>query len=144
MRHASPAQAVLAAALAGAFGIAPADAASAADESAAPGLEPATAAAVTALMPALPSAGEGRRTFLKLNCYGCHGAFAGGSIGPGLAGVPRSIVEFNVLNGNAGGMPSFADYVDETDITNLANYFATIGTSGEPTFFDWWKKVPKK
>jgi mono/diheme cytochrome c family protein len=92
----------------------------------------------------LDSAGEGRRMFLKLNCYSCHGSFAGGAIGPNIVGASRDAVEFNVMNGNAGGMPSFKKYVDETDITNLANYLESIGTQDEPKFFDWWIKNPKK
>jgi len=145
MRHASSAQALHAVTLACAFGILFANAASAADE-ATRGGTPATAAQLTAFMPeaTLPSAGEGRRTYLKLNCYGCHGNFAGGGIGPGLAGVSRGEVAFNVLNGNEGGMPSFADYVDDTDIDNLTNYFAGIGTKNEWVFMDWWKKFPRK
>jgi mono/diheme cytochrome c family protein len=141
MRQASPA--VLAIAIAGALGsLLTAGAALAADE-AAPALSPATASALAA-MPTLNSAGEGRRVFLKLNCYGCHGAFAGGGIGPNIVGASRGEVEFNVLNGNAGGMPSFAAYVDDTDITNIANYLEGIGTSQSPTFMDWWKAFPKK
>ena len=144
MRHVPSAQALHAVAFACAFGILSTDAAYAADGPT-HGLAPATAAQVTALMPpTLPSAGEGRRQFLKLNCYGCHGPFAEGSIGPPLAGVSRSEVAFNVMNGNEGGMPSFADYVDDTDIDNLTNYFAGIGTNNEWRFMDWWKKIPKK
>jgi len=144
MRHASSAQALLAAAVACAFGIVFVNAASAADE-ATHGLSPATAGTMTAFAaPTLPSAGEGRRQFLKLNCYSCHGNFAGGGIGPGLAGVSRGEVAFNVLNGNDGGMPSFAGYVDDTDIDNLTNYFAGVGTGNEWVFMDWWKKFPKK
>jgi mono/diheme cytochrome c family protein len=145
MRHAPSAQVLHAAAFACAFGILFADVASAADE-ATSGLPAATATKVNTLMqnPTLPSAGEGRRMFLKLNCYSCHGNFAEGGIGPALAGVSRGAVEFNVMNGNAGGMPSFAAYVDETDIDNLTNYFATIGTKNEWVFMDWWRKFPRK
>ena len=108
-------------------------------------LAPRTAAHVAALMqPPLDSPGEGRRMFLKLNCYSCHGIFAGGAIGPNIVGAPFEEVQSNVLNGNGGGMPSFAKYVNDTDILNLANYLESIGTEGEPKFMDWWKKNPKK
>jgi len=144
MRHVPSAQALHAVAFACAFGMLSTQAATAADV-AAQGLSPATASRISALMPPpLPSAGEGRRQYLKLNCYGCHGSFAEGSIGPPLAGVSRSEVEFNVMNGNDAGMPSFAAYVDETDIDNLTNYFAGVGTDNEWRFMDWWKKFPKK
>jgi mono/diheme cytochrome c family protein len=147
MRQAPSAQGLhaVAFACACACGILFADVASAADE-ATRGLSPAMAAKITDLMPQgpLPSGGEGRRTFLKLNCYGCHGSFAEGSIGPPLAGVSRGEVAFNVMNGNDEGMPSFAAYVDDTDIDNLTNYFADIGTPNEWRFMDWWKKFPRK
>jgi mono/diheme cytochrome c family protein len=107
-------------------------------------LAPATTAAAQAMKSALDSAGEGRRLFLKLNCYGCHGSFAGGAIGPNIVHATHGEVQFNVLNGNDGGMPSFSKYVDDTDIDNLTNYLASIGTQDEPKFFDWWKKNPKK
>ncbi|HEX4510201.1 MAG TPA: cytochrome c [Burkholderiaceae bacterium] len=124
--------------------IASAQAIAQAPVSGAPRLAPATAAALRGMQPDLDSPGEGRRLFLKLNCYSCHGMFAGGAIGPNIVGASQGEVEFNVMNGNEGGMPSFAKYVDETDITNLTNYLASIGTSDEPKFMDWWKKNPKK
>lgn len=103
-----------------------------------------TVAAAEAMKGALDSAGEGRRLFLKLNCYGCHGAFAGGAIGPNIVGASHGEVAFNVLNGNDAGMPSFKKYVNDTDIDNITNYLASIGTNDEPKFFDWWKKNPRK
>ena len=113
-------------------------------QEAASGLAPATVAAVQGMKTDLDSAGEGRRLFLKLNCYSCHGMFAQGAIGPNIVHASQSEVQFNVLNGNAGGMPSFKKYVDDTDITNLTNYLASIGTKDEPMFMDWWRKNPKK
>ena len=119
--------------------------AGAAPSDAAPGApSPQTVAALQAMQPLLDSAGEGRRLFLKLNCYGCHGMFAGGAIGPNIVGASHLAVQTNVLNGNSGGMPSFQKYVDATDIDNLTNYLASIGTVDEPKFMDWWKKNPKK
>jgi mono/diheme cytochrome c family protein len=140
MRHALQPSATLAVALACLLGSVAAGAAPVSDMGKA---TVATAAPLHA-SPMLNPAGEGRRQFLKLNCYSCHGAFAGGGIGPSIVGATRDEVEFNVLNGNAGGMPSFAQYVNETDITNLALYLESIGTNQEPKFFDWWKKDPKK
>jgi mono/diheme cytochrome c family protein len=142
MRHAAQPQALLAAVLAGLLGSTFAGAAPGADEAPA-GLSPATAAAIARLQAATTSSEiAGRRMFLALNCYGCHGMAAAGAIGPDIVGAPRSAVEFNVMNGNEGGMPSFAAYVTETDITNLTSYLDSIGTADEPTFVEWWKKKP--
>jgi len=143
MRHAPSSPAipvvVLACALGGASGVA-----SPADEAAA-GLSPATVAAIARLQAqAQDSATAGRRLYLALNCYGCHGLGATGSIGPDIVGASHGAVEFNVLNGNAGGMPSFAAYVTENDIDNITSYLGSIGTQLEPKFVDWWRKNPRK
>jgi len=146
MRHALHVQAPFAIVLvlACALGSTASVAAPAADETGRE-LSPAAAAAVLERMQAMPtSVTEGRRLFLALNCYGCHGANAAGAIGPPIAGASRAAVEFNVLNGNAGGMPSFDRYVNEADITRLTDYLDSIGTAHEPLFVDWWKRNPKK
>jgi mono/diheme cytochrome c family protein len=92
----------------------------------------------------LSQAGEGRRLFLKLNCYSCHGMGATGGMGPNI--VHRSLAEVRsaVLGGRAGGMPSFAGHVDDKDIRRIAAYLKVIGTDREPVFNDWWIKVPPK
>jgi mono/diheme cytochrome c family protein len=141
MRHAFLPPAPLAVALACILGSTAAGAAPAAGAADAAAAAPAAAAQVP---PPLGPAGQGRRQFLALNCYSCHGTFAGGGIGPNIVGATRDEVEFNVMNGNAGGMPSFAGLVTERDITNLALYLESIGTKQEPKFMDWWKKDPKK
>lgn len=92
----------------------------------------------------LSPAGEGRRAFLRFNCYGCHGMFAAGAMGPGIVGAERHDVSEAVLRGEEGGMPSFRAYVTDTDITNLTAYLNSIGKPSEPVFMDWWKKVPPK
>jgi mono/diheme cytochrome c family protein len=144
MRHAAQPQALFAAVLAGWLWSGAAAAAPAADV-APEGLSPATAAAIARLQAATQGSPDaGRRLFLALNCYSCHGLAAGGAIGPNIVGASRDAVEFNVLNGNAGGMPSFALYVTETDITHITNYLDSIGTPDEPTFVDWWRKNPTK
>jgi mono/diheme cytochrome c family protein len=99
-----------------------------------------SAAALTSLAPA----GEGRRLYLALNCYGCHGMFAAGGMGPNIIGKERHDVSEAVLQGKDEGMPSYRDQVDQTDITNLTAYLRSIGTANEPVFMDWWKKVPPK
>jgi mono/diheme cytochrome c family protein len=102
-----------------------------------PGLAPFAA-------PTLDPAGEGRRLYLKLNCYGCHSMFATGSMGPNIVHAEHGDVQEAVMQGQGGGMPSFRNYVDATDIDNLTAYLHSIGTAGEPKFMDWWKKNPTK
>lgn len=115
---------------------------------AAPGAQAPQAAApaprAAASPQALSPAEEGRRSYLKLNCYGCHGMFAAGAMGPSIIGAERGDVSEAVLQGKGEGMPSFRDYVTSTDITNLTRYLDSIGTPAEPVFMDWWKKVPPK
>jgi mono/diheme cytochrome c family protein len=103
----------------------------------------ATAAAVSALQ-ALSAAGEGRRLFLKLNCYGCHGMGAAGGMGPDIVGTELGDVTEKVLQGDGGGMPSYRSYVTTLDLNNIAAYLASIGTINEPKFKDWWVPVPPK
>jgi cytochrome c551 len=105
---------------------------------------PMSVAAFVATQPTLNAAGEGRRLYLKLNCYGCHSMFATGAMGLGIVHADHGDVQEAVMRGQEGGMPSFRNYVDATDIDNLTAYLRSIGTADEPTFMDWWKKNPKK
>jgi len=88
--------------------------------------------------------GEGRRLFLKYNCYSCHGMRAEGGMGPPIADRDVDTVRSAVMFGRAGGMRSFADYLDEKDVQRLAAYFRSIGTDKEPMFNDWWEDIPPK
>jgi mono/diheme cytochrome c family protein len=88
--------------------------------------------------------GEGRRTFLALNCYGCHGMYAGGAIAPNIVGAEQHDVNEAVMQGREGGMPSFRNYVKTRDIKNLTAYLQSIGGKKEPMFKDWWVDVPPK
>jgi len=88
--------------------------------------------------------GEGRRLFLKLNCYGCHGMYATGGMGPNIVHADTETVRSAVLGGRPGGMPSFAAYVNDRDIRRIAAYLQSIGTSIEPKFMDWWEPIPPK
>ena len=86
---------------------------------------------------------EGRRIFVRENCYSCHGGFAGGAMCPSLREDPpdRSDVEEVVREGTESGMPPFPELTDR-DIQNLAAYFQTLRTRREPTFLHWWEPVP--
>ena len=89
---------------------------------------------------ALTAAGEGRRVFLRENCYGCHGGHAGGGMGPNLRGGADDVAEA-VREGREGGMPAFPT-LTSTDIRNLEAYFDSLRTPAEPTFTHWWEAVP--
>jgi len=95
-----------------------------------------TATSASALTPA----GEGRRVFLRENCYGCHGGRAGGGMGPNLRGGADDVEEA-VLEGFPYGMPAFPTLTDR-DIQNLEAYFDSLRTPAEPTFTHWWEPVP--
>ena len=107
---------------------------------------PAGAAPQAAAAPIIVGpAAEGRRAYLKFNCYGCHGmGAAGGGMGPNIVGKERDDVSEKVLQGESGGMPSYRGIVTTVDINNMAAYLQSIGTAGEPKFNDWWEPVPLK
>jgi cytochrome c551 len=88
--------------------------------------------------------GEGRRLFLKYNCYSCHGMRAEGGMGPNIAHREIDEVRSAVMFGREGGMRSFADFLDEKDVRRLAAYLKSIGTDKEPMFRDWWEDIPPK
>ncbi len=87
--------------------------------------------------------GEGRRAWLKYNCYGCHGNNAAGGMGPNIQGAERGDVS-EAMGGDdtEGGMRSFRGIATATDAANIAAYLQTIGTSREPKWLDWWNAVP--
>ena len=93
---------------------------------------------------ALTPAGEGRRAYMKYNCYGCHGTNAAGGIAMNIVGKDSGDVAEAVLEGKDEGMPSYKGIVSLTEITNLGAYLRSIGKAGEPKFNDWWVSVPTK
>jgi mono/diheme cytochrome c family protein len=96
-----------------------------------------------ALGPKLNAAGEGRRLWLELNCYSCHGMNAAGGMGPNIQHAEAGDVREAVMQGvPEGGMPSFKKYVKSKDISNLGAYLRSIGTKGEPVWVDWWNANP--
>jgi len=86
---------------------------------------------------------EGRRIFVRENCYICHGGFAGGNMCPTLREDRPQVDEVRevVREGTENGMPPFPE-LTEQDIQNLCAYFQTLRTDREPTFFHWWEPVP--
>lgn len=101
--------------------------------------------ALPASAKALNAAGEGRRLYLKLNCYGCHGMSGLGAMGPRLKGEGElEDVTEAVMFGADEGMPSYRKYVTSTDIKNIAAYLRSLGTKSEPTFNHWWEDNPSR
>ena len=86
---------------------------------------------------------EGRRIFMRENCYSCHGGFAGGGMCPSLrhSRPDDDDVREVVRNGTRNGMPPFPE-LTEVDIQNLCAYFQSLRTPEEPTFTHWWEPVP--
>jgi mono/diheme cytochrome c family protein len=91
---------------------------------------------------ALTPAQEGRRVYLRENCYGCHGGRSGGGMGPNLRSEAEDVGEA-VRQGLEGGMPAFPT-VTSQEIQYLQAYFRSIRTSTEPTFTHWWEAIPTK
>jgi len=90
---------------------------------------------------ALDAVGEGRRAWLKYNCYGCHGMRAQGGMGRNIQKASRDDVWVSI-NGSAttGGMRDFKTIMNFTDALNIAAYLKTIGTVNEPKWIDWWRR----
>ena len=105
------------------------------------------AAAVLAPAAGLAQSGpvtEGRRAWLKFNCYGCHGDNGAGGMGPKVQHAEAGDVS-EAMTGDAreGGMRSFKGIATATDAANIAAYLATIGRASEPKWLDWWDAVPR-
>lgn len=99
--------------------------------------------APTALMLSAHAGGdpvEGRKLFLRDNCYSCHGSRAEGGMCPNLRNNPpnESDVTKAVREGKQAGMPPFPDLTDQ-DILDLTAYFESLGTANEPIFTHWWE-----
>jgi len=78
---------------------------------------------------------EGRKYFIKYNCYGCHGGHAGGGMGPSLRGEmhhPDAHYFQTIALGREIGMPAWGTKLTEAEIWKLVAYLKTPGTSKEP------------
>ncbi len=93
-------------------------------------------------LPSLGAVGDGRRAYLANNCAGCHGGNGAGGMGPNVQNANATLVNTFIANGSPYGMISYAQCLTQTDANNLAAYFATIGTTSEPTWSDWWDVTP--
>jgi cytochrome c oxidase cbb3-type subunit 3 len=87
--------------------------------------------------PAAPA--EGRRLFVWMNCYGCHGGNAGGGMGPSLrdvdwiyGGSDQEIFN-SIAEGRAHGMPAWGTKLPADQIWKLVAYIQCLGLDCEPT-----------
>lgn len=87
---------------------------------------------------------EGRRAFVRLNCYSCHGMGGhGASMGPSLVGKANEADV--VMEGDGHGMPGYPNNLCSNDVRNIRAYLTLLGTGTEPSFTHWWDKgVPSR
>ena len=84
---------------------------------------------------------NGRKVFLKANCYICHGGRGGGGMCPSLR-EDRPDDKNVVRDGTESGMPAFENILTDREIEDVMAYIQTLRTSREPTFTHWWEAVP--
>jgi len=92
--------------------------------------------------PFLTAAEEGRRAYMRLNCYSCHGDKGAGGMGPNISGAESGDVQEAVTSGAEGGMPAFKNYLCPNDISNLSAYLQVISSKTAPVFKQWWLPNP--
>jgi mono/diheme cytochrome c family protein len=86
---------------------------------------------------------NGRKVFLKANCYICHGGRGGGGMCPSLR-EDRPDDEDVVRDGTSSGMPAFRGILTDREIGDVIAYIQTLRTAQEPTFTHWWETVPSR
>ena len=84
---------------------------------------------------------NGRKVFLKANCYICHGGRGGGGMCPSLR-EDRPDDDDVIREGTSSGMPAFRGILTEREISDVIAYIQSLRTSREPTFTHWWETVP--
>lgn len=102
-------------------------------------------ASVTASAQNVGSIVEGRKAWLRLNCYGCHGDNGTGARAAAIYVLGRrtTTVQIAMEGGlRESGMPSYVGVplVQSTDFANLAAYMRSVGTPSEPKWHDWWRR----
>jgi mono/diheme cytochrome c family protein len=86
---------------------------------------------------------NGRKVFLKANCYICHGGRGGGGMCPSLR-EDRPDDDDVIREGTSSGMPAFKNILTEREIEDVIAYIQTLRTNQEPTFTHWWEAVPSQ
>jgi cytochrome c551 len=86
---------------------------------------------------------NGRRLFLRENCYGCHGGRAGGGMCPSLRnGIDEDDAEDAIEDGTPNGMPAYKDRLDGHEIEDIIAYLKSLRSAREPVFTHWWERNP--
>ena len=81
---------------------------------------------------------QGRQLFKAFNCAGCHGAHAGGGMGPSLRdenwlyGGAQHNIYSSIAQGRANGMPAWGALLPEPEIWKLAAYIGSLRSDREP------------
>lgn len=85
---------------------------------------------------------EGRRLYLKWNCYGCHGTMGGGGMGKPLndaewqyGGDDASVFK-SIKDGTPGGMPVYAERLSEDETWKVIAYMRSY-YKGDPSSVPW-------
>ena len=81
---------------------------------------------------------QGRRLFINMNCYGCHGGHAGGGMGPSLrdeawiyGGEPHRVFA-SIAEGRPYGMPAWGGLLPDDVIWQLVTYIESLRSDHEP------------
>jgi cytochrome c oxidase cbb3-type subunit III len=80
---------------------------------------------------------DGRRLFVEMNCYGCHGGHAGGGMGPSLRdktwiyGQSDADIFDSIASGRANGMPAWGTKLSDQQIWELVAYVQTLESPNE-------------
>jgi cytochrome c oxidase cbb3-type subunit III len=76
---------------------------------------------------------EGRRLYMRFNCYGCHGTQGGGGMGPSLIsgrwryGTGTDVDLFkSITEGRPNGMPPFGAAIKEEERWKIITYIRSL------------------
>ncbi len=85
---------------------------------------------------------EGRKLYLRWNCYGCHASLGGGYTGRPLndeewlyGGDDASVLE-SIKQGTPGGMPAYAERMSEDETWKVIAYIRSY-YKGDPSKVSW-------
>jgi cytochrome c oxidase cbb3-type subunit 3 len=82
---------------------------------------------------------DGRRYFVAMNCYGCHGGHAGGGMGPSLRddvwihGGEAGQIFDSIAQGRANGMPAWGPMLPPDVMWRITAYIESLRTPDEPS-----------
>jgi cytochrome c oxidase cbb3-type subunit 3 len=83
---------------------------------------------------------RGMKDFDSFNCSGCHGANAGGAMGPSLSNdrwiyrASPANIYLSIVQGRAAGMPAFGAMLPDRTVWELVAYIQSISQNPGPEF----------